>query len=167
MGLNVGIVGATGQVGNVMREILLERDFPVETLRFFASARSAGSTLQWGDREVVVRAARPHQDRWLVQFEGVSDRTAAEALAGRVLLGEALDDPEAIWVHELIGSIVMEEGTGVERGRVVSVLANPAHELLELESGALVPVVFVQSCEDGVTVVAVPEGLFEASDPGT
>jgi 16S rRNA processing protein RimM len=49
---------------------------------------------------------------------------------------------------------------------VVSVLANPAHELLELESGALVPIVFVRSCEDGVTVVAVPDGLFEAPAGG-
>ena len=53
-GLNVGIVGATGQVGVAMREILLERGFPVDQLRFFASARSAGRTLTWGDREVVV-----------------------------------------------------------------------------------------------------------------
>ena len=121
-----------------------------------------GSRLWAGDREVVVQAARPHQGRWLVQFEDVFDRTGAEALAGRNLHGEALDDPEAIWVHELIGSSVVEEGTGVERGRVVSVLANPAHEILELDSGALVPIVFVRSCEDGVTVVAVPEGLFEA-----
>jgi len=43
--INVGIVGATGQVGAVMREILLERDFPVGELRFFASARSAGTVL--------------------------------------------------------------------------------------------------------------------------
>ena len=91
----------------------------------------------------------------------VTKRFAAEALAGRTLYGEALEDPQAIWVHELIGSSVVEEGTGIERGRVVSVLANPAHELLELESGALVPIVFVRSCMDGVTVVDVPDGLFE------
>ncbi len=54
---NVGIVGATGQVGEVMREILLARDFPVGELRFFASSRSAGSTITWGDREVVVEDA--------------------------------------------------------------------------------------------------------------
>ncbi len=53
-GLNVGVVGATGQVGGVMRRILAERNFPVENIRFFASARSAGRTLPWGDRQVVV-----------------------------------------------------------------------------------------------------------------
>ena len=52
--MNIAIVGATGQVGGVMRTLLAERAFPVGTLRFFASARSAGSTIAWGDREVVV-----------------------------------------------------------------------------------------------------------------
>ncbi|MEO5708721.1 MAG: aspartate-semialdehyde dehydrogenase [Nocardioidaceae bacterium] len=56
-GVNLGIVGATGQVGEVMRRILLERDFPVDSIRFFASARSAGTTLAWGDREVLVEDA--------------------------------------------------------------------------------------------------------------
>ena len=55
--VNVGIVGATGQVGVVMREILLERDFPVGEVRFFASARSAGTMLQLGDREITVEDA--------------------------------------------------------------------------------------------------------------
>ena len=45
--MRVAIVGATGQVGTVMRAVLLERNFPVEEIRFFASSRSAGSTLQW------------------------------------------------------------------------------------------------------------------------
>jgi len=56
-GLRIGMVGATGQVGGVMRKILAERNFPVEQIRFFASARSAGSTLPWGDEEVVVEDA--------------------------------------------------------------------------------------------------------------
>jgi aspartate-semialdehyde dehydrogenase len=56
-GLRVGIVGATGQVGSVMREILAERSFPLSELRFFASARSAGSTLPWGDGEITVEDA--------------------------------------------------------------------------------------------------------------
>ena len=53
-GASIGIVGATGQVGVAMRSILLERGFPADEVRFFASARSAGKTLQFGDREVVV-----------------------------------------------------------------------------------------------------------------
>ena len=53
-GLRVGIVGATGQVGAVLRRILAERAFPIEEIRFFASARSAGRTLPWGEREVIV-----------------------------------------------------------------------------------------------------------------
>jgi aspartate-semialdehyde dehydrogenase len=56
-GLRIGIVGATGQVGTVMRQILAERDFPVAEIRFFASARSAGSTLPWQGGEVTVEDA--------------------------------------------------------------------------------------------------------------
>ena len=52
--MDIAVVGATGQVGGVMRTLLAERAFPVGNLRFFASARSAGSTIAWGDREVVV-----------------------------------------------------------------------------------------------------------------
>ncbi len=57
MGVRIGIVGATGQVGVAVRQILLERDFPVDQIRFFASARSAGTVLRFGEREVVVEDA--------------------------------------------------------------------------------------------------------------
>jgi aspartate-semialdehyde dehydrogenase len=52
--MRVAVVGATGQVGAVMRRILLERSFPVDEIRFLASSRSAGSTITWDGREVVV-----------------------------------------------------------------------------------------------------------------
>ncbi len=55
--MQVAIVGATGQVGMVLRAILVEREFPVDTLRFLASGRSAGVTLPWKDTEVVVEDA--------------------------------------------------------------------------------------------------------------
>ncbi len=55
--MRVGIVGATGQVGGVMRGILAERKFPVDELRLFASARSAGSTLEWEGREITIEDA--------------------------------------------------------------------------------------------------------------
>ncbi len=55
--LRVGVVGATGQVGTVMRRLLAERAFPIAELRLFASARSAGSTLEWSGRQIVVEDA--------------------------------------------------------------------------------------------------------------
>ena len=55
--VNIGVVGATGQVGVAMRQILLERSFPADQVRFFASARSAGTVLPFGDREITVEDA--------------------------------------------------------------------------------------------------------------
>ena len=52
--VNLAVVGATGQVGAVMRRLLDERDFPVASIRYFASARSAGTTLPWRGQDVVV-----------------------------------------------------------------------------------------------------------------
>jgi aspartate-semialdehyde dehydrogenase len=57
VGLRLGVVGATGQVGVAMRQILLERGFPADDIRFFASPRSAGTVLPYGDRDVVVEDA--------------------------------------------------------------------------------------------------------------
>ncbi|MSX80832.1 MAG: aspartate-semialdehyde dehydrogenase [Actinobacteria bacterium] len=55
--MRVGVVGATGQVGGVMRTLLEERNFPVTEIRYFASARSAGSTLPWKGRDIIVEDA--------------------------------------------------------------------------------------------------------------
>jgi aspartate-semialdehyde dehydrogenase len=52
--VSLGVVGATGQVGQVVRHLLLEREFPLDSVRFFASSRSAGTTLAFGDQSVVV-----------------------------------------------------------------------------------------------------------------
>ncbi|NMO05077.1 aspartate-semialdehyde dehydrogenase [Gordonia sp. TBRC 11910] len=57
MGIRIGVVGATGQVGAVMRTLLAQRNFPADEVRFFASSRSAGRTLPWGDGEIVVEDA--------------------------------------------------------------------------------------------------------------
>ncbi|MCU1586298.1 MAG: aspartate-semialdehyde dehydrogenase [Microbacteriaceae bacterium] len=55
--VRIGVVGATGQVGAVVRRLLEERDFPVAEIRYFASARSAGSTLPWKGQDIVVEDA--------------------------------------------------------------------------------------------------------------
>ena len=55
--MKLGVVGATGMVGEVMRSILAERSFPADEIRFFASARSAGTRLPWGMADVAVEDA--------------------------------------------------------------------------------------------------------------
>ena len=52
--MHIGIVGATGQVGGVMRAVLAERQFPVTSLRLFASERSAGRKITWVGQEIEV-----------------------------------------------------------------------------------------------------------------
>ena len=56
-GVRIGVVGATGQVGAVVRQLLEERDFPVAEIRFFASSRSAGTSLEWKGASVTVEDA--------------------------------------------------------------------------------------------------------------
>jgi 16S rRNA processing protein RimM len=115
-------------------------------------------------RELVVRAASAHQGKWIVAFEGVATRTEAEALHGQALFAEPLDDPDTLFVHDLIGSTVVDAGTGDELGVVAAVEANPASDLLVLEgSGALIPVRFVVDRDAAARRlrVEVPEGLLD------
>ncbi|QNQ89428.1 aspartate-semialdehyde dehydrogenase [Corynebacterium poyangense] len=72
----LAVVGATGQVGRVMRNILEERDFPCDKIRFFASSRSAGSTLNFRGEEITV------EDLAEVTEENVSDVDIALFSAG-------------------------------------------------------------------------------------
>ena len=82
-GVRLGVVGATGQVGVAMRQILLERGFPVEEVRFFASARSAGTVLPFGDREVVVEDAATADPSGLDIALFSAGATTSRALAPR------------------------------------------------------------------------------------
>jgi 16S rRNA processing protein RimM len=113
----------------------------------------------------VVATSRPHQDRVLVRIEGIDDRTAAEALQGLELtaapLGDEVELGDAeLWVHEIVGAEVRDRAGDVI-GRVAAVEANPAHDLLVLDGGALVPMVFVVEQRDGVVVIDPPDGLFD------
>ena len=122
-----------------------------------------GSELHTEAGTLRVVAARPHTRRHLVAFEGIDDRSKAEALRGLVLQAEPIDDPCETWVHDLIGARVVDQ-CGVDRGPVASVVANPAGDLLELADGALVPLCFmVASVRCERIDVDVPDGLFEAS----
>ncbi|NYI45414.1 aspartate-semialdehyde dehydrogenase [Nocardioides aromaticivorans] len=83
MSINIGVVGATGQVGVAMRQILLERNLPVGEIRFFSSARSAGKVLQFGDREVVVEDAETADPTGLDVALFSAGATASRALVPR------------------------------------------------------------------------------------
>ena len=152
--LEVGRIGrAHGVRGDVLVHLTTDR---VERL-------TAGSRLKAGERWLTVTAASRANDRWRVHFEGVDDRSAAEALARVVLAAEPIEDPDTLWVHQLIGAEVVEV-VGTSRGRCVAVIDNPAADLLELESGALVPASFVVSFADGIITIDPPEGLFELAE---
>jgi len=108
----------------------------------------------------VVKAAR-HQERWLVQFDGVQTREAADALRGVVLSAEPLEDDDAIWIHELFSAAVVDQH-GATLGTVVDVEANPASDLLVLDNGALIPLTFVTEVTPNERIaVDIPEGLLD------
>ena len=81
--ISVGVVGATGQVGIAMRQILAERSFPVGKIRFFSSARSAGKVLEFDGREVVVEDAESADPAGLDIALFSAGATASRALAPR------------------------------------------------------------------------------------
>lgn len=90
-------------------------------------------------------------------------RESAALLTNSLIYADPIEDSEALWVHELIGARV-QESNGIDRGKCIAVLDNPAGPIMELESGALVPAVFVTKMEDGVATVEVPQGLFELGE---
>ena len=124
--------------------------------------RVAPGTVLWaGERPLEVEASRPHQGRFLVHFAGVTDRSSAEALHGLVLSAEPLEDPAALWVHDLVGSEVVDAADGAHLGTVTAVEANPASDLLVLDGGGLVPLTFLVRAEAGRLVVDPPAGLLD------
>jgi len=114
-------------------------------------------------RQFVVRSSSSHQGKWIVVFVGITTRTEAEALHATPLFGEPIDDPETLFVHDLIGSEVIDATTAASIGIVSAVEANPASDLLVLEgSGALIPLHFVVDRDvNGRLRVDLPEGLLD------
>jgi 16S rRNA processing protein RimM len=153
-------------VGRVGRAHGLRGEVAVTFSSNRAERTTPGAVLYAGERELVIDAARPHQGRMLVHFAGVDDRSAAERLLGAELTAEPLGaeaevlDDDELWVHEVVGAEVVDRD-GVPVGRVTAVEANPAHDLLVLDGGTLVPMVFVVEQRDGVLVIDPPDGLFD------
>jgi 16S rRNA processing protein RimM len=148
------------EVGHIGRAHGLRGDVVVALTTDRVERVAPGTRLVTDAGELEVRSSRAHQDRWIVSFAGHDSREAAERLRGLTLRAEPLDDPAEMWVHDLIGAEVATVGGDVV-GTCTGVVANPASDLLELETGALVPVTFVVDHTPHRVTIDPPEGLFD------
>jgi 16S rRNA processing protein RimM len=140
------------EIGHITRPHGLKGEVVVGLVTSVEGRLGPGNAFECQGRELVVERSQAlpgklgaRGGQWLVRFEGVGTREA---------------DVEGLWVHELIGAEVVGTG-GESHGTVTAVEANPASDLLVLDSGALVPLRFVVSAEPGKLTVDVPEGLFD------
>ncbi|MEV5602110.1 aspartate-semialdehyde dehydrogenase [Streptomyces sp. NPDC052299] len=125
--MKVGIVGATGQVGTVMRSILAERKFPADELRLFASARSAGSVIEWQGREITVEDAATADytglDIVLFSAGGATSKALAEKVASQ---GAVVIDNSSAWRKDpQVPLVVSEVNPHAVADRPKGIIANP------------------------------------------
>ncbi|NDC26617.1 MAG: aspartate-semialdehyde dehydrogenase, partial [Actinobacteria bacterium] len=88
--MNVGVVGATGMVGTVMRQLLAERRYPLTSLRLFASARSAGSTVEWNGKTITIEDAAEANPAGLDVVLFSAGATTSRALAEKYAAAGAM-----------------------------------------------------------------------------
>ena len=149
------------EVGHIRRAHGLRGDVFVQLLSDSDARVAPGSILFADGEQLTVESSRVASNgRRIVKFDRIPDRTAAEKYANRALRGQPIDDPDALWAHEMIGKRVVEVD-GTDHGRCVSIVANPAADLLELDSGALVPSNFVTAVDAAAVTVDTPDGLFD------
>ncbi|MFT3853318.1 MAG: hypothetical protein QM733_11345 [Ilumatobacteraceae bacterium] len=111
---------ALREVGRIGRPHGVRGDLYVDLITDRTERLDPGASLRAGSQWVTVAMSRPMSGRWLVHFDGIDDRTAAEGYVGRTLSAEPLPASDAgddeLWVHDLIGSQVVEvDGTPGER----------------------------------------------------
>jgi aspartate-semialdehyde dehydrogenase len=125
--MRVGIVGATGQVGGVMRRVLAERRFPVDELRLFASARSAGRTLAWWDSQITVEDAATADYSGLDVALFSAGKVTAKELAPRVAAAGAvvIDNSSAWRMDPDVPLVVSEVNPHAVAHRPKGIIANP------------------------------------------
>jgi aspartate-semialdehyde dehydrogenase len=151
-GLTVAVVGATGQVGSVMRRLLEERDFPVGTIRFLASARSAGKTLPWKGSDVVVEdlatADLAGIDIALFSAGGSTSKAQAPRFAEA---GAVVVDNSSAWrMDPDVPLVVSEVNPGAVREARKGIIANP-----NCTTMAAMPVLKVLADEAGLVRLVV------------
>ena len=130
VGLRIGVVGATGQVGVAMRQILAERDFPVAEIRFFSSARSAGKVLDYRGTEVVVEDAETADPTGLDIALFSAGATASRALVPRfVEAGVIVVDNSSAFRKDPAIPLVVSEVNPEAAAEVIAagrgIIANP------------------------------------------
>jgi aspartate-semialdehyde dehydrogenase len=125
--MRVGIVGATGQVGGVMRRLLEEREFPVEEMRFFASSRSAGTTLPWKGTDITVEDAETADPTGLDIALFSAGATSSRALAPKFAAAGAIviDNSSAFRMDPEVPLIVSEVNGHLIRETPKGIIANP------------------------------------------
>ncbi|MGR8010535.1 aspartate-semialdehyde dehydrogenase [Streptomyces hypolithicus] len=148
--MRVGIVGATGQVGTVMRRILAERNFPADELRLFASARSAGSTIEWQGRDITVEdaSAADYSGLDIVLFSagGATSKALAEKVASQ---GAVVIDNSSAWRRDPeVPLVVSEVNPHAVADRPKGIIANP-----NCTTMAAMPVLKPLHAEAGLTAL--------------
>lgn len=125
--MKIGVVGATGQVGTVMRQILAERNFPVDEIRYFASSRSAGTTLPWQGTEITVEDAATADPTGLDIALFSSGATSSRELAPRfAAAGVIVIDNSSAWRMDPDVPLIVSEVNGAEIANIrKGIIANP------------------------------------------
>jgi aspartate-semialdehyde dehydrogenase len=125
--MRVGVVGATGQVGTVMRKVLAERRFPVEEMRYFASSRSAGTTLPWEGVGIVVEDAGAADPRGLDVALFSAGAAGSRVLAPKfAAAGVVVIDNSSAWrMDPDVPLVVSEVNPGEVSNARKGIIANP------------------------------------------
>ena len=151
-GIRVGVVGATGQVGSVVRQLLEERDFPVAEIRYFASARSAGTTLPWRSGQIVVEDAETADPTGLDVAIFSAGATMSKVQAPRfAAAGVLVIDNSSAWRMDPDVPLIVSEVNAHALDEVrKGIIANP-----NCTTMAAMPVLKVLADEAGLTRLIV------------
>src|ERR1700737_3271649 len=127
VGLQIGVVGATGQVGQVMRRLLDERDFPATGVRFFASARSQGRKLEFRGQEIEVEDAETADPSGLDIAVFSAGATMSRVQAPRFAAAgvTVIDNSSAFRKDPDVPLVVSEVNFADARNRPKGIIANP------------------------------------------
>jgi len=125
--MRVGVFGATGQVGGVMRRLLAERAFPVDEIRYFASSRSAGRTLPWGDDEIRVENAATADFSGLdIALFSMGKHASTEVAPAVAAAGATVIDNSSAWRMDPDVPLVVVEVNSHALDRIPKrIVANP------------------------------------------